>query len=399
MKILFLTDNFPPELNAPASRTFEHCVEWVKIGVDVTVITCFPNFPNGKIYSGYRNEFYKKEIINGIEVIRVWSYMAENSGFFKRSIDYLSFAITSFIFGVFIKFDIIIGTSPQFFSVVSAWALAKIKRKKWVFEVRDLWPESINAVGLMSKKSLIYRILKFIEIKLYRSSDYIVVVTDSFKSYMERYEINSKKIVVVKNGVNAVRFASIDKDQSLLRKLKLENKFIISYTGTIGLAHSLDFILDCASIIKDDSIHFIFQGDGAVKQNLINKAKKLRLKNVTFLNPVGRENVVKYLSISDVALVNLKKNQTFESVIPSKIFENVAMKKPILLGLQGESKKLIESYKVGLSFIPQNNNSFIKTLSKIKNFKNENFERNCEKMIDDFDRKKMAKKLLKFISK
>ncbi|MBK5285216.1 MAG: glycosyltransferase WbuB, partial [Bacteroidia bacterium] len=143
MKILFLTDNFPPEVNAPANRTYEHCREWVKKGAEVTVITCFPNFPIGKIYEGYRNKFFNCEVIEGIKVIRVWTYITANKGIVRRSLDYFSFGIASFFFGLFKRCDVIVATSPQFFTAVSAGLLSLLRGKKFVFEVRDLWPESI----------------------------------------------------------------------------------------------------------------------------------------------------------------------------------------------------------------------------------------------------------------
>ena len=143
-KILFITDNFPPEVNAPASRTYDHCKEWVKAGADVTVITCAPNFPQGKVYEGYKNKIYQKESIDGIKVIRVWSYIVPNCGFIKRTLDYISFSITAFIAGLFIKTDIIIATSLQFFVALTGRALSRVKRPPWIMEVRDLWPESIR---------------------------------------------------------------------------------------------------------------------------------------------------------------------------------------------------------------------------------------------------------------
>ena len=149
MRILFLTDNFPPEVNAPASRTYDHAKEWVKAGHDVTVITCFPNFPKGEVYDGYRNKLYQREQVDGINVIRVWSYIAANKGFFKRTLDFISFSITSFIAGLFVKTDVIVATSPQFFTALSGRTLSFWKRKPWVMEVRDLWPESIKTVGAM----------------------------------------------------------------------------------------------------------------------------------------------------------------------------------------------------------------------------------------------------------
>src|SRR5680860_563989 len=140
MKLLFLTDNFPPELNAPATRTYEHCREWVKEGMEVTVITCFPNFPKGKIFPGYKNKLYQIEEMEGIKVIRVWSFIAENKGMAKRFIDFISFAVSGFLAGLFQKdIDKIIITSPQFFVSFSGYLLSLLKRKPWVFEVRDLW--------------------------------------------------------------------------------------------------------------------------------------------------------------------------------------------------------------------------------------------------------------------
>jgi hypothetical protein len=180
MKILFLTDNFPPEVNAPVSRTYEHCVEWVKAGEDVTVITCEPNFPKGKVYDGYKNRLYKKELMDGIKVIRVWSYIAENKGTIKRTLDYISYSVTSFFAGLFQKADIIVATSPQFFTALSGRTLSAWKHTPWIMEVRDLWPESIKTVGAV-KDGPIIRYFERQEMKCYRKAKKIVVVTDSFR--------------------------------------------------------------------------------------------------------------------------------------------------------------------------------------------------------------------------
>ena len=243
MKILFITDNFPPEVNAPATRTYEHCQEWIKAGVDVTVLTCNPNFPHGEIYKGYKNRLYQKENINGIEVIRVWSYMTANIGFVKRVIDYFSFSFVSFWVGLFQKTDIIIATSPQFFTTWSACGLSKLKRKPWIFELRDIWPESIQSVGAIKHRRVI-KILEKIELALYRDSSMVIAVTDAFKSNLIKRGIDSRKISVVTNGSNMKLFSGRkEKEQELLEELGLEDKFIIGYIGTHGMAHSLDFII------------------------------------------------------------------------------------------------------------------------------------------------------------
>lgn len=398
MKILFLTDNFPPEVNAPANRTYEHCKEWVKSGAKVTVITCAPNFPKGKVFDGYKNKLYQKEEIDGINVIRVWSYIAPNKGFSKRIVDYISYALMAFFVGLFKKCDVIIGTSPQFFTAVSARSLAFFKRKKWVMEVRDLWPESIAAVGAMSRESRAYRLLEKIERHLYNSANRVIVVTDAFKAYVISKGVNSEKIGIVKNGVDPALFQPMLKDPALLKKYNLENKFILSYIGTHGMAHALDFILNCAATIDDPRIHFILQGDGAEKENLIEQSIKLKLSNVTFLPFVSKQEIKNYISLSDVALVNLKRNDTFKTVIPSKIFENACMQKPIMLGVEGESKAIIEKYNAGVTFIPEDLNSFNSALVNLldKN-KYSVYQKGCELLIKDFDRNVLAEKMLKEI--
>ena len=205
MKILFITDNFPPETNAPATRTYEHCLEWIKAGEEVTILTCAPNFPQGKIYTGYKNKFFQKENIDGIQVIRVWSYITANEGFTKRVLDYISFALMAFIVGLFQKTDVIIATSPQFFTTWSGAAFTNIKRKPWIFELRDLWPESIRTVGAMKHEKVLDKLEK-IEFWLYKNSTRVIAVTDAFKENLMHRGIDKNKIDVITNGANTELF-------------------------------------------------------------------------------------------------------------------------------------------------------------------------------------------------
>ncbi len=395
MKILFLTDNFPPESNAPATRTYEHCKTWVEQGVEVTVITGAPNFPHGKVYKGYSNKIYSIEYIDGIKVIRVWTFIAANKGFLKRIIDFISFMISAFIAGLFVKTDLIIATSPQFFTAVAGRWLAFWKRKKWVMEVRDLWPESIKAVGAMDRNIAI-RFFEYLEHRMYKNAYKIVSVTDSFKRYIiADHNIPSSRIAVVKNGINTSMFSPITKSTSLIKELGLENKFIIGYIGTHGMAHKLDFILQCADKVKDESVHFLFVGAGAEKDNLLKLKENLGLKNVSLLPSVQKKQVKEYLSIIDVGLVNLRKSDTFKSVLPSKIFELAAMHKPILLGVEGEAKELVEQYNVGLSFDPENETEFLRAIERLKNSDLDRWE--FSRLVADFDRVDLAKKMLEFL--
>lgn len=384
-------------MNAPANRTYEHCREWVKMGMDVTVITCVPNFPAGKVFPGYKNKLYQKEFIDGIKVIRVWSFITANTGTFKRIVDYISFAFMAFIISIFVRTELIIATSPQFFTAIAGRLSSFLKRKPWVMEVRDIWPESIVAVGAM-KKSKAISLLEKIEKHLYKSATKIVVVTDSFKENIIQKGIDPKKIYVIKNGVYIDKFKPIPKDLSVIEKLNLREKFVLAYFGTHGMAHRLDFILKCAKNIQDPEIHILFIGDGAERENLMKLKEELSLTNVTMLYSVPKNEIQNFISIIDVALVTLKKSDTFKSVIPSKIFENAAMNKPIFLGVEGESKDLVENYNVGLCFEPENEKDFLGKLNVIKmNTLNKIYIDGCIRMTKDFDRVNLAHKMIEAI--
>ncbi|MFD2532971.1 glycosyltransferase family 4 protein [Gracilimonas halophila] len=399
MRILFLTDNFPPEVNAPATRTYEHAKEWVEAGAEVTIITCFPNFPQGKVYDGYKNKLREVEEVDGMRVIRVWSYMSANQGFLKRTLDYVSFAVMASIFGIFEKADVIIATSPQFFTTWSGWFLSLIKRKAWVFELRDLWPESIASVGAMKKNSKRYRLLEKIELALYMSADFVIPNTPAFKANLISRNIPEEKIHVIPNGANLKLFDAERKNANLKEELGIKEDFVVGYIGTHGLAHSLDFVVE--SIAKADfkNIHFLFIGDGAEKEKVKAIASKNDLKNVTFLDPIPKEQIPNYLSLTDASLVPLKRSDTFKTVIPSKIFEACAMGKPIILGVEGQAKKIIDEFGAGVHFEPENTEEFIQAVNKLKDDRvlYNTLSKNALKLAQAYDRKVLAKEMLDLI--
>lgn len=391
MKILFLTDNFPPESNAPATRTYEHCKEWLKKGVEVTVITGVPNYPKGEIFSGYKNKWRQEEMMDGIRVIRVWTYISPNRGLFRRILDYMSFCISAFFASLFVKTDIVIATSPQLFTAVAGYLSAFFKRKPWILEIRDLWPESIKAVGAM-EESLLLKLLDQIVLFLYRKADRVVVVTDAFKERIHKCGVPNNRIHVIKNGVHLDQFQLRGKDHYIIEQYDLKHKFVVAYIGTHGMAHNLDFILDCAAKVKNENIHFLFVGDGAMKGRLIIKLKALGLENVTMLDAVPKSEVPRYISVSDVALIPLKKRDTFKKVLPSKIFENAAMEKPILLGVEGEAQAVVEFYNAGLCFEPESEVDFLEKLERMYSDKTvyQAYQLGCVNLAKDFDRKELA---------
>ena len=357
MHILFLTDNFPPEVNAPASRTFEHCREWVKAGHQVTVITGAPNFPQGKVYAGYRNRLWQCETVEGIRVIRVWTYITANEGFVKRILDYLSFMVMATVAAPFVrKPHIVVGTSPQFFTACAGWAVGKMKRIPFVFELRDLWPESIKAVGAMQDSAAI-RFFEKVELFLYRRAARIVSVTRSFRQTLMRRGIDGDKIEVITNGVDTTRFQPMEKDAALVSRYGLEGKFVAGYIGTHGMAHALETVLETADLFRqagDDGFRFILLGHGARKQALMEKAREMALENVLFIDSVPKDEVPRYWSLLDVSIIHLKKTDLFTTVIPSKMFECMGMGIPILHGVAGESAEIVEREGAGLVFEPEN---------------------------------------------
>jgi len=358
MHILFLTDNFPPEVNAPASRTFEHCRAWVEAGHQVTVITCVPNFPKGVIFEGYRNRPWQRERMAGIEVIRVWSYIAANKGFARRIFDYLSYMVTATAAAPFVREpDIVIGTSPQFFTACAAWIVGRFKRIPYVFELRDLWPESIRAVGAM-KESKALDLLERLELFLYRQADLIVSVTWSFEDDLARRGVDTRSVRVITNGVDADRFRPQPKDEDLVDALGLTGKFVAGYIGTHGMAHGLETVLETAALMQKTpegrQFRFMFLGDGARKAELVAKSREMGLDNTLFIDSVPKEEVVRYWSLLDVSIIHLKKSDLFKSVIPSKLFECMAMGIPVAHGVEGESARIVEAEKVGLCFEPEN---------------------------------------------
>jgi len=399
MKILFLTDNFPPEVNAPASRTFEHVKEWHKAGHDITVITCAPNFPKGEVYAGYKNKLYQTEMMDGIKVVRVWSYIAENKGFVKRTLDYISYSVTSFFAGLFQKTDIIVATSPQFFTALSGRTLAFWRHKPWIMEVRDLWPESIKTVGAM-KDNMFIRYFEWEEMRCYKSAKKIVVVTDSFKRTLISRGVPEGKISVVKNGVSRDLFKPQPKDEALVKSLGLEGKRIIGYIGTHGMAHKLDFILRCAKNMEGkNDYHFLLIGSGAEKANLMKMKEDMDITNVTMLDSVPKSEVHRYISILDLSLINLKKSPLFTTVIPSKIFENAGMEIPIIMGVEGEAQEIVEKYGAGLCFEPENEADFNEKLTMLLSDDDlyQRCKEGCRRLSMDFDRKKLASDMLEVI--
>ena len=372
MHILFLTDNFPPEVNAPASRTHEHGRQWVAAGEQVTVITCAPNFPGGRLLAGYRNRLWQEEQIDGMRVIRVWSYITANEGFVRRVLDYISYMLMAFVAALFVRrVDIVVATSPQFFTAVAGWAVGEVKRVPFVFELRDLWPESIKAVGAM-KESAVIRWLERLELFLYRRAALIVAVTHSFRETLVRRGVDGGKIEVITNGVDIERFTSRPKDEALEREFGLQGCFVAGYIGTHGMAHALETLLSAMQQLRKNEagrdMRLLLLGDGARKAALREEAARLGLADVVrFVDTVPKEQVARYWSLLDVSIIHLRRSELFTTVIPSKLFECMGMGIPVLHGVAGESAAIVRNEGCGLVFEPENVAQLVQGLLALKN--------------------------------
>ncbi|MGJ0507146.1 MAG: glycosyltransferase family 4 protein [Methylocystis sp.] len=356
MRILFFSHYFPPEVNAPASRTFEHCREWVKAGHEVTVVTCAPNHPAGKLYPGYRNRLFQRETIDGVEVVRVWTYLAANEGFLPRILNYVSYMASAMLaLPGQKKPDVVVSTSPQLFCGLTGLIAQQAMRAPWVLEIRDIWPESIVAVGAMRKGAAI-RLLEALERLAYRRADRIVAVTDSFVDHISARCGVSAKIEVIKNGVDLTLFdvETSAAAEAAKRALGLEGKFVAAYVGTHGMAHGLNTILDAARLTGHDSrIVYLLVGDGAEREGLASRAAELGLGNVRIMGQLPKTDMPTVWAATDVSIIHLKRSDTFKKVLPSKMFEAMAMQRPIILGVEGEAKALLEAAGAGVAITPE----------------------------------------------
>lgn len=397
MRILFFADNFPPERNAAATRVYERAVYWVKWGHDVTVIASAPNFPEGKLFAGYKNR-YRVETIDGIRVVRVPTYITANEGTITRLLDFVSYMISGTIAALFQKRpDVVTATSPQFFAAVAGWMTGALRRRPFVFELGDLWPATITGLGAM-KRNFAIRMMEKLELFLYRRSSHIVSLTNAFKQNLVERNIPAEKITVVINGVDLQRYAPRPKDEALAREWGLDGKFVAGYIGTHGLSHALENVVHTANVMRDDpSVQFLFVGAGASRQTLIDEAKKLGLTNVTFIPAQPKEIIGSFWSLCDVALVHLKNSEVFTTVIPSKIFEAMGMGLPIIMaGPPNEGSAIVEREGAGLTVPAEDPQALANAIRRMRD--DESFRRESAKRsyaaAPNYTREKQAKDVI-----
>lgn len=358
VRILFVSQYYPPETCAPAVRVSELAERWVAAGHDVCVLTGFPHHPAGVVAEPYRGRTFMVEQVRGVEVVRTFVYATANAGVIKRSLAYASFATSSVLLGPWARAvrrcDLVIATSPQFLCAYSGWLLSRLFSVPFVLEVRDLWPQSIVDLGVWTDRHPAVVAMRHMERFIYEQADLLVSVTDSFVDTWQAQGVDVRRAIVVKNGVDLQRFQPVPQDQARSELGWPSGETIVSYVGTHGLAQGLDDLLALSARFRDSSVRFVFAGDGAERERLDARVKTHSLNNVEFLGPQPRELVPKILGASDLVAVTLRDRPVFTQVIPSKLFEIMACGRPILLGVAGEAARMLERAGAGWAVEPQN---------------------------------------------
>lgn len=406
MKILFYCHYFPPEVNAPATRTFQHCKRWVAAGHDVTVVTCAPNCPDGVVYDGYKNRLRPQvEDVDGIRVIRVWTYVAANAGTVPRILNYVSYCASAIFATLRLERpDIVVATSPQFFcGWAGVWA-SRLKRCPFVLEIRDIWPESIAAVGAM-KKGYLTRLLEWLELRMYRAADAIVAVGSGYRDNIAaKVPKQADRISVVTNGIDADAFQPQECDESFRQRYGVSDKYVCSYLGTIGMAHGLDVVIRAAEILKQqqrDDIAFLLAGDGANREKLETLAREQGVDDrIAFTGRLPKEQMPTVLASSDCCLVHLNGTELFGTVIPSKIFEIMAMQRPIIMGVRGPAQQIVLDAGGGQPMVPDDEHDLVRIVTEMADAPDETRRRAMDArqyVLEHFDRDRLADAMLQVL--
>jgi glycosyltransferase involved in cell wall biosynthesis len=341
--ILFITPYYPPEKGAAAVRHSETASRLVKLGYQVTVLTTVPNYPMGIVPQEYRGQLIQQEDHEGVRVVRVWSYASPNRGFLRRILAQLSFGFLAPVLGgkAVGRPDLIIVESPPLFDAIAARILARFKRCPFIFVVSDLWPESAIQLGMLRNRLLI-RLAEWLEWSTYQRAILVWAVTEGIRQSLLQRGLSAERVFLLTNGVDTAKFRPLPQARARA-ELGWDGRFTALYAGTHGLAHGLTTVLEAAERLRDRSdIRIVLVGDGPAKADLVVQAQRCGLKNVTFLEPQPHDRMPLLLASADVCLVPLRKVAIFEGALPSKMYEAMACARPLVLGVEGEARRMVE---------------------------------------------------------
>ncbi|MBT5875621.1 MAG: glycosyltransferase family 4 protein [Candidatus Latescibacteria bacterium] len=354
MRVLLLSQYYPPEVGATQTRMMEFAKYLKRKGHEVFVVCEIPNHPTGIIPEFYRGKWYHREDQDGVTVIHTWVLTSTTKTMLTRIGFYISFMVSGLVGGLMLpRCDVVFATSPPLFVGVTAYLLSRLKRTPYVFDVRDLWPGAAVALGELSNKRLI-RIAEFVERFLYRHATEITAVTRGFCAAIESTELGRRKVHWIPNGTIPSLFRPLPPSQDLIDKLDLRGRFVVTFAGTHGIAQALSSILDCAECLKNmEEIVFLFIGDGPAKARLVEDAQTRRLSNIRFHEQVPLNQIPEFIAISQLMLVPLRRQAIFDTFIPSKMFDFMACGKPVILTVPGEAREILEEAGAGCYVEPE----------------------------------------------
>ena len=401
MRILYLTQYFPPEVGATQNRAYEMAMNFVKQDHQVTILTEMPNHPSGIISPDYRRKFIVRSNWNGIDVIRVWVKASPVKSFLNRMLFYISYMISAAITGILVargRYDFVYATSPPLFVGGAGLFIKFLRQIPMIFEVRDLWPDSAVHLGEIKNPTAI-ALAKKLELTFYKHAGLIVVVTEGTKQILIKRSMPAEKIVVIPNGANLNRYQFDMEGREKIRKhLSLENKFVAIYAGIHGIAQCLENIIETAKILETQSqIHFLMVGSGPQKAMLNKMVSNYGLRNVTLHSEVSMDEIPNYLSAADIALIPLKNINLFNYVLPSKMFDAWACQRPIALSVNGEARSVMEAAQAGVYIPPESPELLAETLVELQNSPDDlrRMGINGRKYVEThFSREVLAEKLL-----
>lgn len=345
LRIQYWCQFFWPEISAPSRRLLDFGKVWQRRGHDVTVVTGMPNHPDGVTRQGYRGRVTMSERKDGIRVQRSWVYASANAAGVRKLIGHLSFAVSSLLMSGWRgrRPNVVVVSSPTFFVAFSAWAVARLRRAAFVFEVRDLWPEAFVDLGVLSPGPVV-RLLNALVLFLYRRADRVVVVTEAFAARIAGLGIPGERIVTITNGADVAWFAADVGEVAARRRrdLGLERRFVAAYIGAHGVSQGLMSVLDAAQAARDEAITFLLVGGGSERAALQSRCRERGLTNVVMLPPQPAESIREWYALADVCLVPLRDVPVFETFIPSKMFEIMAAGRPMVGAVRGEARDILE---------------------------------------------------------
>ena len=351
-RILLITQWFDPE---PTFKGILFAKELVSRGFEVEVITGFPNYPGGTLYDGYRVKFIQKEVIDGVLVTRVPLFPSHDKSKLGRVFNYLSFAFSSLIYGLFFskRADVIYAYHPPLTVGISALIIKLFRRVPVVLDIQDMWPDTLKATGMISNSGLLYFVSKACNL-IYSSVTKIVVLSPGFKNLLIGRGVPESKIEIIYNWADENVLRNVTRETP--KELACIEGFKVLFAGNVGQAQGLNVILDAAHLLKDDvpKLHFLVLGRGLQLDDLKIRANQLNLGNVHFLPAVGMDKVGSFLDSADALLIHLNSDPLFEITIPGKTQAYMAVGKPIIMGVSGDASNLVSSADCGVCFEPEN---------------------------------------------